>query len=311
MVYWTMIIVFFVIFFFSGPIIRAIWGEENWAYETFTENSLDATNISYFFANTASIGTIIQVLATVLIFLFALKFLWIVCKILSARANNRRKTIIAMLQSFIRYTLILVGTFVVLGILGVPIGSLIVGAGFLALIIGFGAQSLLADIISGVFIVFENSFEVGDIITYNDFRGEVIAIGIRTTKIRSVGGDVLVVNNSELRQIINMTKERSWAVSDITIEYGENLEKVENAIKEALPEIRKNLSRATKMPEYRGAQEFNASGVVLRIIAECDEVNRMQLQRDLNRELKLLFDKKKIKFAVPNVSLNNSNPKKS
>ncbi|MCL2756343.1 MAG: mechanosensitive ion channel family protein [Firmicutes bacterium] len=317
-IYWSIIGFLMIMLFAAAPIASAIWpatydtATSTYRYSGFVrflqENTLDITNIGNFFSD--NIETILRGIVTIFILVLVLKVLWIVTRLLSRGKSNRRKTILALTYSFLKYALILVGFFTLLGVLGVDAAALIAGAGILGLVIAFGAQSLLSDIIAGLFIVFENSFEVGDIITFNGNRGEVEHIGIRTTKIKAIDGNIIVINNSEMRVLINMTQEKSVAVCDVTVSYDENLERVEKVLRDAMPEIGKKLDAAVDEPKYIGPAEFNASGIVLRNIAFCQEPNRMQLTRDFNRELKLLFDKHKIKFAVPNVDVKSSLPRK-
>ena len=315
-IYWC-IFTFVVVFFFSStPIIAAIFGANSWIASLMPYNVLGPSEM-VFDPNFGDYGgyvavipnwyiSILRAVYITFIVWMALKLVWVIAQLLSVKASNRHKTIISMITSFAKYTGIVVWFFVMLGIAGVPLAGLLAGAGVIAIVIGFGAQQVLADILSGLFIVFENSFEVGDIIKFQydeELRGEVLNIGIRTTKIKAKNGDVHVINNSELRVLTNQTNFRSVCIIDVTIEYGENLERVEKIIKDNLQIIAVKLTAITEGPEYRGTQEFTPSGVVLRLFAKCDEPNRMQLTRDLKREMKLLFDKHKIKFAVPNVKV--------
>ena len=299
-IYWSVVGVLIVLFFTAGTISSAIFSEEARITEILSQSSLDVSNIGNFFSD--NIDSFIRALSTLFLVFLIIKFCWIVIRLASLRASNRRKTILALLYSFIKYTGIVVMFFVFLGIV-MDVGTTLAGLGVMAIVIGFGAQSLLADIIAGLFIVFENAFEVGDIITFNGIRGEVTYIGIRTTKIKGVDGNVFVINNSELRQLVNMTQHRSVAVCDLTISYDENLEKVEALLESFLPTLMDKHEAIKEEPSYLGPAEFNQSGVVLRIIAEVDEADRMRLTRALNREFKLLFDKHKIKLSVPHVQV--------
>jgi len=307
--YWVVVITLVAFFFAAGTLADWIFGPDHWLTEAALDNALDAQNIGGFFSTGTTFGTVLQVFTTLLLAFIIIKLSWLVTTLLSKRAPNRRKTILSMLNNFVKYITIIVFLVVILGVMGVPIATLLAGMGVLGIVIGFGAQSLISDIIAGLFIIVENSFQVGDIITFNGNRGEVEHIGLRTTKIQGIDGNVTVINNSEMRVIINMTQYRSVAISDVTIEYSENFERVEKVIKDNLDEIALRLEKIMEGPMYLGPIEFNPSGVTLRVIAKCEEPSRMQLTRDLNREMKILFDKHKIKFAIPNVSV-QSTPKK-
>ncbi|MCL2570321.1 MAG: mechanosensitive ion channel family protein [Firmicutes bacterium] len=304
--YWILVISFITLLLTASTLTRLIFGADSWIHQAALDNSLDVRNIANLFTQGAGFGVLLQMLATTFIVFLIIKLSWLVTSLLSKGSNNRRKTIMSMLQNFVKYTCIIVLFFILLGMLGVPIGTLVAGAGVIGIIIGFGTQSLLADILSGVFIIFENSFQVGDIITFNNFRGEVEHIGIRTTKIKGVDGNVCVINNSELRVVINMSQYRSFAVCDITIDYTEDLARVEKLINTNLDRIAEKLESILEGPKYIGPFEFSERGVGLRIVAQCEEVSRLQLNRDLNREFRTLFDKHDIKIAVPQVHIKTS-----
>ena len=174
-------------------------------------------------------------------------------------------------------------------------------AGILSLIVGLGAQPLIEDIFAGIFIVFEHTFEIGDIIVVDGFRGTVKEMGIRSTKIEDAGGDVKVINNSDIRTLINMTSKLSTAICDISISYSADIEKVEKVIAANLPAIKKRHKSIVNGPTYVGVQSLSDSAVILRVIAECNETMRYQVQRDINRELKLIFDKNGISIPFPQI----------
>lgn len=199
--------------------------------------------------------------------------------------------IVNLTCSFIKYLAAIVIIFMILSAWGVNTTALLAGIGILSLIVGLGAQPLIEDIIAGLFIVFEKTFDVGDIIVVDNFRGVVKEIGIRTTKIEDAGGDIKVMNNSDLRTIINMTNELSLAICDVDVDYSESLERVEEVLKDNLDTIKHNVRSIQDGPRYLGVQELGQSGVKIRIIAECHESELFQTERDLNRQIKLIFDK--------------------
>ncbi len=213
----------------------------------------------------------------------------------------RGKALVDLLCSFIKYIAVIVLIFAVLSTWGVNTTALLAGIGILSLIVGLGAQPLIEDIIAGLFIVFENIFDVGDIIVVDGFRGTVKEIGIRTTQIEDAGGDIKVVNNSDIRTLVNMTSQLSLAVSEIDIEYGESLERVEVIIKNNLDEMRANIPDIAEGPFYMGVSSLGSSGVTLRFTAKCPEMQKFQVERDLNRQLKLLFDRNGISIPFTQI----------
>ena len=231
---------------------------------------------------------------------FVLRFVLIKITLLMKKG----KAIVELLCSLIKYAAVIVFLFFILKTLGVDTTTILAGIGILGLVVGLGAQPLIADIIAGLFIVFEKVFDVGDIIVADGFRGTVKEIGIRTTQIMDTGGNVKIINNSDLKSVINMTNQLSLAICDIGIEYGESLERVEAVLKNNFPAIREAIPDIKEGPFYKGVAELGDSAVIIRFVAKCDEDVRYQVERDLNRQFKLLFDKNNINIPFQQIVLN-------
>jgi len=182
---------------------------------------------------------------------------------------------------------------------GVQTPTLLAGAGIIGLALSFGAQSLIEDIFSGLFIIFEKQYAVGDIVQIEDFRGVVKEIGLRVTKFEDLNGDIKVINNSDIRGAINTTTSLSPAVCDISISYKEDINKVEKIIVNNLEKIKSNLPEIVDGPRYLGVQKLADSSVVLRVVAFSNEKDKYVVMRGINKELKLLFDKFKIEIPFP------------
>lgn len=224
--------------------------------------------------------------------------------------TNRQKTVMSLMRSMIKWVIIIITILLVLNAFGVDTSTLLASAGILALIIGLGAQSLIADIIAGFFIVFEEEYQVGDIITIDGFRGTVADIGIRVTKIIDAGGNIKIVNNSDIKSIINQTSELSVAKCVMSIDYDESVERVEVVFKKNLEKIKKNIPEIVEGPIYKGINQLNTSSVDLFFIAKCKEEDVYQVQRDLNRELYLMFKDNGITVPFTQVVLSNREEEK-
>lgn len=232
---------------------------------------------------------------------------WLLKKLFAK--NRRNKTIASLLCNFIKWVIALVTVFVILGVWGVDTETLLASAGILTLVIGLGAQSLVADIVAGLFIVFEQEYQVGDIVVIDGWRGTVIEVGIRSTRIEDAGGNIKIVNNSAITSVINQTQRLSVATCTVGIEYGESLERVENIINDNLETIKKNIPAITDGPYYKGVSELGPSSVNLFFIAKCDENDIFQVKRDLNREIKLIFDKNGINIPFAQIVVNQPSAK--
>ena len=202
-----------------------------------------------------------------------------------------------LLGSLIQYACGIAAGLMVLNTLGVDTMEIVAGLGILTLIIGLGAEELVADILAGIFIVFEQLYDVGDIIVVDEFRGTVKEVGIRTTQIEDVGGNVLVVRNSEIGSFINMTEKLSIANCDIQIGYSEDLENVESMLQDGLPTMKPVIPELLEGPFYIGISGMTEAGMVLSFTAKCEEGAKYRVERAMYRQLKLLFDRNQIEIV--------------
>lgn len=224
-------------------------------------------------------------------------------RIFSSLLGARGETVSHLLLSVVKYGGTLGALFYCLYLLGVDAANLIASAGVLSLVIGFGAQSLVKDIISGLFIVFEGEFRVGDIITVNNYRGTVMDIGLRTTKVMAADGNIKIYNNSDISGVVNMTKETSIASITVGIEYGEDLEFVEEVLARELPNLAKKNPAILEGPQYGGVKELADNSVNLVISAKANEKDVYGVKVFLNREILRIFKENSINIPFANVTV--------
>ncbi|MCL2630797.1 MAG: mechanosensitive ion channel family protein [Firmicutes bacterium] len=290
------LLLLFVVFLILTPYI---FGKDS-ATARITEEFFEDLSISQFFES--RLGNIIQTITSIVIMVGVFHALKLLMKLLSL-GSSKGKTILELVTSLVKYACIVVLVGMILSAWGVDTAALLAGMGVVGLVVGLGAQSLISDMLSGIFIVIENEFKIGDIITIEGFRGEVEEIALRTTKIRSATGDVKIVNNSCIKSLINMSMHRSLAYIDIMIGLDEDLEAVEEIIKNELDAIADKFPVITEGPWYKGVSEITPNGMFLKVAAKCDESERLQFIRDLNREIKLLFDRNNIKLPHHQVEI--------
>jgi small conductance mechanosensitive channel len=221
---------------------------------------------------------------------------------LIGKRGNRTYTITEMLTGLLKYIAVIVAVVWGLTILGVDTGAVLAGVGIIGLIIGFGAQSLIEDIITGAFIIFENQYSVGDIIVLDDVRGVVRSIGVRTTVIEDDGGNLKVVNNSDIRNFQNRSRNASLAIIICAVSYGSDLRKLEKVMKESLPGTKENHPDLYLSDiRYMGVDELADSGVNLKFSVNASEDKFFQARRALNRDVKLLLDDNGFEIPFPQV----------
>lgn len=224
------------------------------------------------------------------------------------KADTHFQTALRLIISFTRYAVFIVAIIFILSSWGVDTRTLIVSAGILGLIIGLGAQSLIADIIAGMFIVFDGEYKVGDFIVIDGWRGQVMEIGIRTTKIKDEGGNIKYINNNRISAVVNQSQDLSVVKSELSIFYDENLENVELKIRDYLPKIKDKIPYIVEGPFYKGVQSMEESSVNLLFLAKCEEKDFYPAKRALNREIYRMANEMKIPIPYPQVVLNQPMP---
>lgn len=237
-----------------------------------------------------------------------LGFIWIgygvLALLLKLPKETRARTVCSLTRSILSYAAVLLSVYFGLRALGVDMTASLASVGVVTLIIGFGAQSLIEDVLTGIFLIAEGRYNVGDILVLDDFRGKVVDISVRTTTIEDAGGNHKIINNSEIRNFQNRSQKTSLAVSTVSVGYDADLRAVETVIADALPTIfEENRSVFLDVPQYIGVEELGESGVVLKFIVSATEENVFAARRALNRSLKLLFDEKGIDIPYPQLTV--------
>ena len=246
-------------------------------------------------------ATVFQVIAIILMMVFATALLRFIMQHIHPK-NGKTRSFLTLLNSGLSYLTAIIGCFWCLATLGVNLTAILAGVGVLALIVGFGAQSLVEDLVTGVFLVFEDAFNVGDIIEADGFRGTVESIGVRVTCLRDLGGNIKIVNNSDLRNILNRSSRASWATTTVSVAYGTKIKELEPKLAAFMPEIRRRYPDIfLEDPRYSGVQELADSGVVLKFGGTVDEKNIYAAPRILNRELLVFFEENGVQIPFPQV----------
>lgn len=220
------------------------------------------------------------------------------------RGSKRKITLVTIFQSIVSYLAAIVIICWGLTMLGVNVSTIVASVGIVALIIGFGAESLIEDVITGFFMLFENQYNVGDILEVDGFRGTVTSIGVRTTSITDPGGNIKIINNSNMKNILNRSDNASKSVSQIDIPYETDIEAFEAKIPGMMENIYKRHKDMMKSaPVYLGVSELGSSGISLKFYVEVEEQDIYAGQRILNRELLVEFRKAKVEVPFPQLDV--------
>lgn len=213
--------------------------------------------------------------------------------------ERRQNTLLKLLQNILTYAVYFASILAILSTLGINVAGLVAGAGIVGLAVGFGAQSLVKDVITGFFIVFEDQFAVGDQVQIGQSMGVVIEIGLRTTKVKSYTGELHIIPNGNISEVINYSIYNSIALIDISVSYESDIQAVENTIKEFLQDLPNKYEELVSIPNLLGVQSLAASEVILRVVAETLPYQQHGVARNIRRDLKEYLEQKGIEIPYP------------
>ena len=216
--------------------------------------------------------------------------------------SKRMLTVSSILKSLVQWITAIWAVVWILSVFGIDMSVALAGVGIVALVLSFGAQSLVEDVVTGIFIMFEGAIDVGDIVVLDDFRGTIKSIGVRTTVIEDTGFNQKIVNNSDIRSIQNRSRSMSIAVCDIGASYSSDIPHVEKVLAEAAEELWiERIDIFPTKPRYAGVQALADSSVVFRMLADVNESDIFVAQRLMNRKFKMAFDKNGVEIPFPQV----------
>lgn len=218
----------------------------------------------------------------------------------SLRSEQRIDALTSVLRSLVTFVIYTVAVFMILGEIGINLGPLIAGAGILGVALGFGSQSLVKDFLSGVFILVEDQFGVGDIVDLDgQTSGVVDAVSLRTTRLRAVDGTLWHVPNGEIRRVGNKSQHWSRALIDIEVAYDTDLDHAEAVIARVADEIASEDADVIEQPEVWGVEQLGANGIVIRLVLKTRPSEQFRVSRELRRRIKAVFEQEGIEIPFP------------
>ena len=206
-------------------------------------------------------------------------------------------TIWKLVMSLFQYIAFILFLFYAFTYLGFNTTVLLTSVSILSLAVSLGSQSLVADILAGIFLVFEDDFHVGDIIDVNGFRGRVTEIGVRSTRLIGMGDNIKIMGNQSVKNILNMSRMNSWYTMELKLSADQPLLEIEKMLEEELPKIGESIPEVISGPHYKGVWSISGGANTLSVITECREENFRRVQREVNKAIRLLFEEKGYKLG--------------
>ena len=227
-------------------------------------------------------------------------------KVLKLKRKGPRAVTIGKLSSNIsKYFIWFIISMVILEELNVDVTPFIASAGVIGLAIGFGAQEIVKDFISGFFIIFEESFNVDDVVEIDGFKGNVLSLGLRTTRIMNWKGEIKILNNGDIKSVINFSKSDSIAVILFGVSYDTDLLKLQELMAVFVQNTYLKYDDIIETPSFSGITELADSSTNLRVVAKTKTLKHYQVERDIRRDLVLYFNENNIEIPFPQLVIHN------
>lgn len=220
----------------------------------------------------------------------------------NARRAQRVKAMGSLLKSIVTGAVFAIAFVMVLSAVGINVAPIIAGAGVVGVAIGFGAQSLVKDFLSGIFMIFEDQYGVGDVVDLGEASGTVEAVSLRVTRLRDVDGTVWYVRNGEILRVGNMSQNWARTVLDIPVSYDEDLARVRAVLKDVAHDLwddEEYENLILEEPEVWGVQTLAPDSVVVRVTLKTAPMEQWNVAREMRERIKARFDHEGIEIPLP------------
>jgi len=231
---------------------------------------------------------------------------------LSVERQKRAQTLSHIVQAVATTLLLVITTMLVLGELGVNLAPLLAAAGIGGLAIGFGAQNLVRDVITGFFILLEDQVRIGDVVRIGDKGGLVENISLRVLALRDFDGSLHLIPHGTITSVTNLTKDYSYSLLDVGVAYREDVDEVMTVLKEIGADLRQDPEFSIDILddlEVVGVDDFSASQVTIKIRIKTVPIKQWRISRELRRRIKKVFDARGIEIPFPHLTLYFGAPK--
>jgi moderate conductance mechanosensitive channel len=222
--------------------------------------------------------------------------------VLAGRRVQRAETMGSLLKSIASIVIFTVFGITAIAELGYPVGPLIASAGIVGVALGFGAQSLVKDFLSGIFMIFEDQYGVGDSVDLGEASGTVEAVGLRVTRLRDVEGTVWYVRNGEILRVGNQSQNWARTVLDIPVALDQDLRRVQEVLKDVAHDLwddEEFKHQIIEEPEVWGVQDLTPNWITVRVTLKTAPLEQWAVAREMRQRIKLRFDHEGIEFAHP------------
>ena len=217
--------------------------------------------------------------------------------------DKKKKTIISLIKNIIKYLIYILMILSILNVYGVNTTSIVASIGVAGLVIGLAFQDIIRDFLSGIFILFDNQYTIGDTVSINNFKGEVISFGLMSTKIKAATGEILILSNSSFKEVINYSIDNTILYITLDVSYDTNIDKLEKVLNDLKEDVMK-IENVCGEYKLLGISEFSSSSIKYLVSIECNPNTHYQIKRDYLKLIRNTFNKNNIEIPYNKLDIN-------
>jgi len=252
------------------------------------------------------VSPICIIIGAFLFYLLLSKIIKKVFRIRTARINSKKQeTLCSFFLNIARYFIIIIATLMILEVYGVNTRAIVASLGVVGVVLGLALQDMIKDFIGGVAIVLDNTYNVGDLVTINEFKGEVISLGMRTTRIKAYNGDMKIINNGSIKEVTNHSVCNAMAIISVGVSYDTDLDKCEKVLTKFCEKMQKEIETIQGEVTLLGVDSLADSAVIFKIAAEVEAGTQYTVERKIRKLVKQELDKNNITIPYPQVVIHH------
>ncbi len=219
--------------------------------------------------------------------------------------HKKSITIMNLVVNVLKYVTMIIAVLMILGVWGIDTKVLIASLGAVGVVAGLALQDTLKDFLAGFSIILDDEYDIGDNIQIGTFRGDVIELGMKNTKIKSYTGEIKMIANRMITEVINYSIHPSKCVVDLSVSYEDDLLTVEEILKQVCEDLSRRITYLTSDVQLLGVEKLSDSSVVYRMVADCEPLKDFELKREIHKSIKLAFDEHNLDIPYPQVVVHN------
>ncbi|MBD9099081.1 mechanosensitive ion channel family protein [bacterium] len=223
----------------------------------------------------------------------------------SSKHRRKLETSKSIITNFVKYFIIIITILSILSLYHVDVSKIFAGLGIATAVLSLAFQDVAKDFLAGLAILLEDQFEIGDNVSINGFRGDVISMGLKTTRIKDYKGAVKIISNHTINEVINYSLNPSLAVVDISVSYESDLNEVEKVINATMEKINKTYDNLKGKCELWGVEKLDDSAVIYRVVLKTKSNKNFVVERRMKKDFKLALDEAGIKIPYPQLEVHN------